>query len=221
MPRRTALPEMASIAEPVDQRRLSAPSAERNAAPIAEVLGRFAPKSGHALELASGTGQHVLTFARTFPDIIWQPTDIDPMRRTSIDAWKATDNLPNLRPAIALDATAQGWGDDHANQDVIVLVNLLHLISDTEARCLITEAARALAPAGRFFLYGPFLRDGEATSEADAQFHASLRRTDPEIGYKDAGVVLEWLNSAGLSLVELAEMPANNLTFVTEQSSET
>ncbi|OZB19693.1 MAG: hypothetical protein B7X55_02785 [Rhodobacterales bacterium 34-62-10] len=122
--------------------------------------------------------------------------------------------LPNLRPAIPLDATAPGWGAGHAGQDLIVLVNLLHLISDAEAKTLIAEVAQALAPGGRFILYGPFLRDGETTSEGDTAFHASLRTQDPEIGYKDDWDVIDWIHTNWLELVQVVEMPANNLAFV-------
>ena len=90
----------------------------------------------------------------------------------------------------------------------------MHLISTPEARTLITEAAQALAPRGRFVLYGPFLRDGEATSDGDARFDASLRAQDPEIGYKDDFEVIDWLHEAGLDLIDVVEMPANNLGIV-------
>ena len=123
-------------------------------------------------------------------------------------------NAPNLRKAIALDATAPHWGAEHAGQDLILLVNLLHLISTDEARQLISEAAQALAPEGRFIIYGPFLRAGETISEGDASFDASLRAQDPEIGYKDDFDVIDWLHDAGLTLVDVVEMPANNLAIV-------
>ncbi len=109
-------------------------------------------------------------FAKAMPGLVWQPTDVDAARRSSVDAHAAVAGLDNLRPAIALDATAPGWGAAHAGQDLIVLVNLLHLISEAEARTLIAEVAQALAPGGIFVLYGPFLRDGETTSEGDSDF---------------------------------------------------
>ncbi|KZY36370.1 methyltransferase [Roseovarius sp. HI0049] len=221
MPRRDLPAELASVAETGGDARMSAPSAERNAGPIRDLLRAHAPAEGRALEIASGTGQHVLAFARAFPGLTWQPTEIAAERRASIDAWAATEGLANLRPAVALDATVPGWADDHGGQDLIVLVNLLHLISTPEAKAIISETARALAPGGRFVLYGPFLRDGEATSEGDARFDASLRASDPEVGYKDDFTTIDWLHAAGLSLVEVVEMPANNLAFVTQRPEET
>lgn len=211
MPRRHTLPETASVAEPGAGDKLFAPSAARNVAPITEALRAIAPSRGRALELASGTGQHVTGFARAMPGLVWQPTEIDPARRRSIDAHVTEAALPNLRPALPLDATAPGWGAKHGAQDLIVLINLLHLISTPEARTLIAEAAQALATGGCLVLYGPFLRDGQATSEGDARFHASLRAQDPEIGYKDLADVTGWISAAGLIAPGIRRMPANNL----------
>jgi SAM-dependent methyltransferase len=214
MSRRLNLPDTASVAHPLDDGRMFAPSAARNAADIATLVADHAPASGRALEIASGTGEHAVTFARAMPGLDWQPTDIDAARRASVDAHAAVAGLPNLRPAIPLDATAPGWGASHAGQDLVVLVNLLHLISAAEAKTLIAEVAQALAPGGRFILYGPFLRDGETTSEGDTAFHASLRAQDSDIGYKDDWDVIDWLHTNWLELVQVVEMPANNLAFV-------
>ena len=214
MSRRLNLPDTASVAHPSDDGRMFAPSAARNAADIAALVAQHAPASGRALEIASGTGEHAVIFARAMPGLDWQPTDIDPARRASVDAHAAVAGLANLRAAIALDATASGWGAAHAGQDLIVLVNLLHLISTTEARTLIAEVALALAPGGMFILYGPFLRDGETTSDGDSTFHASLRAQDPEIGYKDDWDVIDWIHANWLDLVQVVEMPANNMAFV-------
>jgi SAM-dependent methyltransferase len=214
MSRRLNLPDSASVATPSGDGRLFAPSAARNAEAIATLVATHAPETGRALELAAGTGEHAVVMAGQLPGISWQPTDIDPDRRRSIDAHAAIAQLPNLQPAISLDATSPGWGAAHAGQDLILLVNLLHLISEAEARTLIAEVAQALAPGGLFILYGPFLRDGEATSEGDATFHASLTTQDPEIGYKDDWDVIEWLHQNFLDLVQVVEMPANNLGIV-------
>ena len=214
MPRRLNLPDSASVATPADDGRMFAPSAARNADAIATLVATHAPDEGRALELASGTGEHAVTLAARLAHLHWQPTDIDPDRRRSIDAHAAHAGLKNLAPAIPLDATAPGWSASHGGQDLILLVNLLHLISEGEAKTLIAEAAQALAPGGNFILYGPFLRDGETTSDGDATFHAALQAQDPEIGYKDDWDVYDWLQANFLDLVQVVEMPANNLGIV-------
>ena len=102
----------------------------------------------------------------------------------------------------------------HKGQDLIQLANLLHLVSADEARILIHEAAIALAPKGVFAIYGPFLRDGRATSDGDATFNARLRAADPAIGYKDTATVQSWLAESGLTTLPPIEMPANNLMLI-------
>lgn len=59
---------------------LRAPAAERNKEPILAVL-RASVKTERALqalEISSGTGQHVTYFAQALPNIIWQPSEYDP-----------------------------------------------------------------------------------------------------------------------------------------------
>ncbi len=211
----TSLPRNVSVAERRPDGRLHAPAAERNAQAIIDLLVTVAPPTGRALEIASGTGQHVAQFADALPGLQWQPTEIEAERRVSIDSWAG--DRPNVRPALHLDATTPGWAADHAGQDLIVVVNLLHLITTAQARTLLREAADALAPAGRFVVYGPFLRDGVATSEEDARFDASLRAADPAIGYKDAQDVRQWLADAGMTLRDNVDMPANNLILLSEK----
>ena len=65
------------------------PSAARNSGPIREVLEKVLPKSGIALEIGSGTGEHVVCFAKALPGLLWQPSDPDPASRASIEAWIA------------------------------------------------------------------------------------------------------------------------------------
>ena len=61
------------------------------------------------------------------------------------------------------------------------------------------------------------MRAGELTSEGDARFHATLTAQDPEIGYKDDFDTIDLMQDAGLELVQVLEMPANNLALVAEK----
>lgn len=210
-------PEIPSLALPGEGDKLVAPSAERNMAPICSLLEQVAPAKGQALEIASGTGQHIVAFAQCLPDLVWQPTEPDAQRRISIDAYVSEANLPNLSPSVALDAAQPGWSQELGGRHLIVLVNLLHLISMAEVQTVITEGARALAPGGRFVIYGPFMRAGELTSEGDRAFHESLTAQDANIGYKDDFDIMDLLQDAGLEMREVIEMPANNLALVAEK----
>lgn len=213
MPKRP-VPPTASIADPGEGHKLIAPSAARNSGPLCDLLREVAPKSGRALEIASGTGQHIVAFADCLPDLHWQPTDVDPDRHASINAYIADSGLTNVSPARILDIGVNGWANDYVGTDLIIVVNLLHLISTPEAQTLIDEAASALAPGGTLLIYGPFMRAGELTSEGDQIFDASLKERDPEIGYKDDFDTMDMLQAAGLEMALVVEMPANNLSLV-------
>ncbi|WP_321832390.1 DUF938 domain-containing protein [Thalassovita sp.] len=212
MSRKLTLPDSPNMDAADGDGRLFAPSAQRNMDYIIDLVRAHAPATGKALEIASGTGEHAVALARALPQLQWQPSDPDADRRRSINAHGAGQD--NLADAIALNATAVGWSADHGGQNLILLVNLLHLISTDEAKRLIAEAAQALAPGGVFIVYGPFLRDGETTSEGDARFHASLQAQDAAIGYKDDWDVIDWLQTNWLEMVQVVEMPANNLSFI-------
>lgn len=201
-----------SIAQGRDDGRMSAPSAARNMAPVLDAMAPFVPAQGVALELASGTGEHIVAYARKFPNVIWQPTDIDPDRLNSIDAWRADRGIQNMRMAQYLDASAPSWRT--GPMAMIMTVNLMHLIDAPTARAVIAGVARNLAPGAHWFLYGPFRTGGAFRSDGDRTFHASLTAHDPQIGYKDLEKIEAWCAEAGLTRVDLIEMPANNLSLV-------
>lgn len=208
------LPLSASVSINAGAGRLRAPSAARNIDAIIGVLTRHAPRRGRALEIASGTGEHIIRYSKEFPALFWQPTDIDPQRIASIQGWAELEGSANLAKPILLDATIQGWADTLGSFDLIILANLLHLISAPEAKTLLAQAATALAPGGVFLIYGPFMRGMDFASDADRSFHASLRSTDPEIGYKPFQGILDALMLNDLKTDIPTEMPANNLMLI-------
>ncbi|WP_412551151.1 DUF938 domain-containing protein [Shimia sp. MIT910701] len=211
MPRRLNLPDSASVATPDSGGKLFAPSAARNTEPLTKALADFVPSQGRALEIASGTGQHIVSYAKAFPQVMWQPTEIAEDRIASIAAYLAETALTNVETPILLDATAPGWGGTSGPVDLILLSNLLHLISQAEAEVLISESAKTLAPGGSLVIYGPFSRDGVLVSDGDVQFDQSLRAQDPEIGYKSDVAIQAFGASCGLMPNKAIEMPANNL----------
>ena len=214
---RKKLPDTASIANSQDNGRLFAPSAARNSAAIVELVERVAPKSGKALEIASGTGQHIVELAVSLPNLSWSPSEVDRDRLKSISVWIEDNNLPNIIAPFYLDATEIGWAEGTDQSDFILLINLLHLINWREAETLIDEISKALNPMGVALIYGPFMREGQLTSEGDQNFHKSLIQTDPDLGYKNNLDMLTLFAQSGLLHLETVEMPANNLAFVLQK----
>ena len=203
--------------------RLDAPAFHRNHRPIWTVLERYlAGKSGDVLEAGSGTGQHVVTFARHAPDIIWWPSDLSAQHLESIAAWRAQAGLPNVRPPLRIDLSDPDWFPPGAGPGKLLAIfcaNVIHIAPWRVAEGLFAGAARLLYDDGRLFLYGPFKRDDKHTALSNAVFDTSLREQDPEWGVRDVGDVEKLAGSVGLTLREIVPMPANNLILVFERSS--
>lgn len=192
--------------------RLYAPAAARNREPILAVLQAHLPSRGLVLEVASGSGEHIVHLARACPGLSFQPSDPDAQARASIDAWVAADGLQNIRPALALDATAEPWPITTA--DAVLCINMIHIAPWAAAVGLVRGAATLLRASGMLYLYGPFRRDGAHTAPSNAAFDRSLSARNPEWGVRDLEAVaaLAWSQGFAQPIVEV--MPANNLSLI-------
>jgi SAM-dependent methyltransferase len=201
--------------------RLDAPAFHRNHEAIWTVLQRFlAGTSGDVVEAGSGTGQHVVDFARRSPEITWWPSDLNEQHLKSIQAWRAHAGLPNIRPPLRIDLSDPAWcpqmhdGSGPGKLLAVFCANVIHIAPWRVAEGLFAGVGRYLRDDGRLFLYGPFKRGGEHTAASNAAFDASLRQSNPEWGVRDVADIEKLAGEAGLALIEIAEMPANNLTLV-------
>jgi hypothetical protein len=199
--------------------RLDAAAFHRNHQPIWAVLQKYlSGKSGDVLEAGSGTGQHVIYFARETPDINWWPSDFNEQHLKSIDAWRAHTRLANVKPPLRIDLSNPAWWDvmEVRPRELLALVcaNVVHIAPWNVAEGLFAGAGRGLREDGRFFLYGPFKRDGKHTALSNAVFDTSLREGNPEWGVRDIVDLEKLASGAGLALLETLDMPANNLILV-------
>jgi len=193
-------------------RRLFAPATARNRDPILSVLSGVLPISGLVVEIAAGSGEHAVYCARALPYLEWQPTDPDPRALASIDAHRAAENIPNLRPACKLDAAATEWPFHQA--DAVICINMIHIAPWSACKGLMVGAARILPAGGPLYLYGPFSVNGVHTSESNLRFDADLRARNPAWGVRDLTEVIALAARGGLRHDETIAMPANNLSVV-------
>ncbi len=193
-----------------------APAAARNREPIADVLAEELPVSGRVLELASGTGEHVIHFAARFPDLQWQPSDPEAEARASIAAWSTEAGLTNIAQPLELDAAAPVWQVDHA--DAILCINMVHISPLAATLGLVRAAGRILPKGAPLILYGPYVEDGVETVESNIAFDGWLKQRNPEWGLRSA----EWLDqiagAQGLVRTRRVAMPANNIMLVYRKS---
>ena len=187
-----------------------APSADRNKAPIAAVLAKYEPFAGSKpaslLEVASGTGQHAAHLAAAFPHVVWQPTefaggsagpespaygDLAPVFASIV---AHTSGMANVRSPLALDASASPWPApiESATFDAIFACNVLHISPYAVTEGLLAGAARRLVPgSGLLCVYGPFMVDGEHTSDSNAAFSARLQAQNSAWAVRDATAIAE------------------------------
>ncbi len=192
--------------------RRSAPAALRNREPIADVLREWLPERGLVLEVASGTGEHAVHFARSFPSLEWQPSDTHANALSSIRGWREQAGLPNLREPIEIDASSPDWPIESA--EVVLNINMAHISPWVASLGLIAGAARVLPNGGSLALYGPWLKDGVETAASNLAFDADLKARDPDWGLRRVEDFADAAAAEGFELAEWRPMPANNLMLL-------
>jgi dTMP kinase len=183
-----------------------ASAAARNAAPILAVL-QAELQRGRLLEIGSGSGQHALQFANALPEVEWQCSDLA-AALPALGERVASSGLPNLAPPVPLDVAVGPWPTGPF--DAVYSANTLHIMRWPEVEQMFAGVAAVLRPGGKLLIYGPFHRNGEATSEGNRAFDQSLREEDPLRGIRDAAELDRLAAAHGLTLDADIPMPANN-----------
>lgn len=184
-----------------------AESAERNGAPILEVLADEFASSRRILEIGSGTGQHAVRFAAAMPHLIWQTSDL-PENHPGITAWVEGARLENL--LLPLDFDVRAADLPSAMYDGVYSANTAHIMSFAAVTRLFRLIGEGLTDGGLFCLYGPFRQSGEFNTVSNAQFDQALRSRNPEMGIRDLDELDELATTNGMQRRRLYAMPANN-----------
>lgn len=199
-----------------DDARQYSPAAQRNKAPLLDVFRARLGKGSRILEIASGSGEHIVHFAREMPEHEFIPSDAHPAALASIAAWREMlrRDMPEVRLhlPLALEVAQQPWPLQAESIDAMLCFNMIHIAPWQATLDLMAGAARYLTPEGWLLLYGPFSRHGLHQAESNAAFHQSLQARDHRWGVRDLeDEVVPAAQDAGLTLAEIIEMPANNL----------
>ena len=200
-----------------DKRRQAAATA-RNRDAILEILKNHLTASGTILELGSGSGEHAVYMAPHLPSYDWQPSDFDPDNHASIDAWRESEAVDNLLPAMHLDILESRWPVEMLAPakaiTAILAINIIHISPWEVTQALINGADRLLSPGGTLYFYGPYRVGGEHTADSNVQFDAWLKERDPSWGVRQLEDVSDIAHSFGFSKAEVTPMPANNFSLV-------
>lgn len=192
--------------------RRHAPATLRNRDAIAAVLQHYLPHEGFVLEIASGSGEHIVHFARLMPHLRWQPSDCEPAALESIAAWTVEAGLGNVAPPLLLDVHQPHWPVNHA--DAILCINMVHISPWSATLALFARAAALLPTGGLLYLYGPYLRDDVMTAASNLEFDASLKARNPQWGLRHLADVDALAERHSFARSALVEMPANNLSLI-------
>ncbi|WP_417423648.1 DUF938 domain-containing protein [Hoeflea sp.] len=192
--------------------KLSSPSALRNRGPISDLLRHVLPKTGTVLEIASGSGEHVIHFASLFPNLVWQPSDPSPEARVSIQEWVKSEATTNVLPPLDIDASSPTWPIEQA--DAMIAINMVHISPWSATQGLLAGAGKLLPSGSVLVLYGPYRREGQPLVPSNVEFDTSLRARNSAWGIRLLEDVESLAKQSGLALTSVTEMPANNLGVV-------
>ena len=186
--------------------------ADRNKIPIRDVLVSALPETGSVLEIASGSGVHVVCFAESFPNLMWQPSDPDISARAAIVANAEQSGLTNILDPLNLDVQGESWPSTRFN--ALICINMVHISPWQATESLFSHAKEILLPGSPLFLYGPYNRPNIPTAESNVAFDRSLKDRNHLWGLRDVEDVSKLATTNGFQLEKTVEMPANNISIL-------
>lgn len=189
-----------------------APAAERNKSPLSAILKTLLPETGSVLEIASGTGQHIVHFACQFPRLFWQPSEAQPELLSSIRAHMSAHPASNIAAPIHIDVHRSHWSSK--TYDAVLAINLIHIAPWSATKALFQGSAQHLGIGGSLITYGPYRFFGYDHADSNRTFDARLRAENPNWGVRDIHAIGAEAARFNLALKAALPMPANNHVLV-------
>ncbi|ELU04730.1 hypothetical protein CAPTEDRAFT_111852 [Capitella teleta] len=200
---------------------MRSPSAERNKDPILNALKKLLPTEDPmtALEIASGTGQHVAYFAEHLQNVTWQPSECDQKSLNSIDGYIRVSSLSNIRFPVWIDATEapSSWAKGclaPASFDLVLCINMLHVSLIAATQGLFNGCGNYLKAGGTLVTYGPYNISGNISPESNVELDRMLRQQNNEWGLRDTDDLRRLAEDNSMTLINTIDMPSNNKILV-------
>lgn len=191
------------------------------------------------MDTASGTGQHAAYFAPHFPNITFQPSELDRSLFNSIQAYALDCSTKNMCSPLCVDVRLPHteWGligaDDNTSPkryifnnecrsfadainyfDFMININMIHISPMECTNGLFSNAALLLKDNGLLITYGAYAVDGIITPQSNVDFDKHLKSLDPRYGVRDLRMLQELASSYGIEFQNILDMPANNKVCV-------
>lgn len=182
-------------------------TAEENKTRVFPVIEPYLKGVRVALEIASGTGQQVLYFAKMTPKIEWQPTDLA-ANIPGIHQWVDDAELHNVIAPQVLDVASIEWPVEVV--EFAYTSNSLHIMSWQHVVALFSRLGELMPAEAYFCVYGPFSFAGKHVSDSNVRFDAYLKQQHPLSGVRDTDALKSLAESHGFLLQDTVEMPHNN-----------
>ena len=186
---------------------------ENNRQPILAVLQYAFAQSRRVLEIGSGTGQHAVYFAKHLPYLQWHTSD-QVQYHAGINQWLEDEPASNLHPPITYQVGQDAF--PISTVDAVFTANTAHIMQPQEVAMMMCQVAQALPQRGVFCQYGPFIQQGQFSSQSNHDFHHKLIAQGYG-GYQDIATLQQW--APHLRLRNVHTMPANNLLLEWVKSS--
>lgn len=203
----------------MDPAKRHAPATLRNREAIVRVLSAELPKKGVVLEVASGSGEHVVFFAQAFPALTWQPSDLEPAALNSIRAYTQEYTGNNISDPIEVDAQLPKAWALPSEIAAALCINMIHISAYGSCTGLFEGTAKAAAQSGGargfpLILYGPFFEQGGEPAQSNLAFDLSLKARNPNWGIRHVEKIDTTARAHGFERSARYEMPANNLMLI-------
>uniref|UniRef100_A0A667XAR0 Zgc:103625 n=1 Tax=Myripristis murdjan TaxID=586833 RepID=A0A667XAR0_9TELE len=177
---------------------VNATASSRNWAGLCSVLEDVLEDQSHrelfAVELGSGTGQHVIHFSQKIPFITWQPSDIKEEARDSIKAYIMATKAKTVLQPVHLDASEpwEKWAGLPRNScDVVIAINLLQYSSFKTG--VFNGSGQILKQSGLLLIYGVLI-------VSSVSFLCFGSHRNPEWGLPDIDVLRQLAYGNGLRM---------------------